>query len=158
MTLKTSTALFLTNQKVSVWVVEAPGARKNRESLEMITKDFCRCLICENASYLLHDGTHLHANPVHAHLSTMEVLQAYMWMPMPLRDLASPAPQTVCRPCNTRMYRISELRIFNENVEIKRAQLTATKSTFFSVDLGMVNGSHRSCERNLRVTIYIFAI
>lgn len=32
------------------------------------------------------------------HLSTMEVLHVYMWMPMPLRDLESPAPQTVCRP------------------------------------------------------------
>lgn len=29
----------------------------------------------------------------------MEVLQVYTWMPIPLRDFASPAPQMVCRPC-----------------------------------------------------------
>lgn len=37
---------------------------------------------------------------IHSHLSTMEVLQVYTWTPMPLRDLASPAPQTVCKPWN----------------------------------------------------------
>lgn len=59
---------------------------------------FCSRLICENASVCYVMG-HI-CTQIRTHLSTMEVLQVYMWMPMPLRDLASPAPQTVCRPCN----------------------------------------------------------
>lgn len=46
----------------------------------------------------------------------------------------------------------------NNNVGKIQNKLTATKSTFFSADLGMVNGSHRSCKRELRVTIYLINI
>lgn len=80
----------------------------------------------------------------------MDMLQVYMWIPMPSRDLASPAPQMVWRPWNTQKntVSVSAQGIFYKCVyeqKRKQAALTATKSTFLSVDLGMVNGSHRSC-------------
>lgn len=63
---------------------------------------------------------------------------------MPLRDLASPAPQTVCRPCNVATF-ASNSRRFNSSGGIEeKKKLTETKSTFVSEDVGMVNGSHRS--------------
>lgn len=49
--------LSLTNQKVSVWVVEAPGTRKCREGLIMML-DMWKCIY-----HVTHDGKHLHTNP-----------------------------------------------------------------------------------------------
>lgn len=97
MTVQTPTVLFLTNQKVSVRVVEAPGARE--KSSECNQRLRCCVIQCMWACiHLLRDAD--------THLSTIEVLQVYMWMPIPLRDLASPAPQTVCRPCSRQMHNL----------------------------------------------------
>lgn len=150
MTVKTSTALFLTNQKVSIWVVEAPwtGGEKKEElgnDRQSVTTDFAWYM----KIYLLHDGTHLHTNtysPVnHGGVAGVHV------------D-ANTVPRSGIPSTTDSMQTLQDAEKHNPNQWTKnlykkkschflRVILTATKSTFFTVDLGMVNGSHRSCER-----------
>lgn len=148
---KTSTALFLTNQKVSIWVVEAPGTEGTKCISYFFFVVVC-LLICDKYIYLLHDGVHLHTNtysPVnHGSVASVHVdANAIARSGIPR---TTDSVQTLQDKNGDNPNQETIIYIY-KNIFLKGFKLTATKSTFFSVGLGMVKGSHRSCERNLRV-------
>lgn len=135
---------------------------KKKKELEndcqSLTRDFIAAWSMK--IYLLHDGTHLHTNtysPVN-HGGVASVHVDGNAVPRFGIPSTTDSMQTLQDPDRQNPNQWTEN--LNNKVMILifwRVKLTATKSTFFTVALGMVNGSHRSCERNLSVRILLFS-
>lgn len=144
---------FLTNQKVSIWVVEAARTRKKDELwwLSECNHRFSFACWCEKLHFV-YDGKRLHMrthSPVkHGAVAGVHVdgnTVARFGIPSTTDGLKT------LQHANTKEQK--ETIPINQPFHQKLTwhpwvRLTATKSTFFSVVLGIVNGSHRSCERN----------
>ena len=135
----------LTYQKVSIWVVEAPGRIiiKTQPEIWYLWLEKKNTSICWDTAHTYWPVNHGGVAGVHMDADAI-ARSGFSCTTDGVKTLKHTEKRSVS-------WWAEDLPQMKPLRKKKWATLTATKSTFFSVDLGMTKCSHRSCERNLRV-------